>query len=171
MFSLSDRRSNFVCVAISRWQAPDRVLTFKMNIRLLLLGVRPGARTRPHVGAWHMGSDFNNCIALSNSAWKGLAIIFPWFVANTGKTVAHAEGFPTLVPQTYTNNGLGSVSSCICIRSHSDSLVIATVDLMSKEWAWIVCCRSSTEAAERPRLAWLGDAWHVASWEPMGGTI
>ena len=41
------------------------------------------------------GRDYSYCIASEQheSAWKGLAIVFPWIVENTWKTVAHTEGF------------------------------------------------------------------------------
>ena len=29
-----------------------------------------------------------------------MAIVFPWIVENTEKTVAYADGFSTLIPQT-----------------------------------------------------------------------
>ena len=61
-----------------------------------------------------MGSDYNCCYSLysvvyygqSKSAWKSLAIVFPWIqvVENTENTawVAHTtlKGFSTLSPQT-----------------------------------------------------------------------
>ena len=50
------------------------------------------------------GRDFSffvsSLIPQGKSDRKSLAIVFPWIVENTWKSVAHAEGFSTLIPQT-----------------------------------------------------------------------
>ena len=43
---------------------------------------------------------------LSKSIWKGLIILFPWIVENTGKTVAHLEGFSTLTSRVQNSQCL-----------------------------------------------------------------
>ena len=49
------------------------------------LWVWPVAQTRPHVLAWHMGSDYSYCIALDleQKCHRGLAIVFPWIARST----------------------------------------------------------------------------------------
>ena len=47
-----------------------------------------------------MDSDYSYCIGSEQSAWKGLAILFSSIVENTWETVANADAFSTLTPQT-----------------------------------------------------------------------
>ena len=52
-------------------------------------------------GACHcIGSDHSDFMASEQFAWIGLTVVFAWTVKTSGLTVAHAEAFPILVPQT-----------------------------------------------------------------------
>ena len=66
------------------------------------LGVRPWARTWPHVCAWHMGVNIAICsirTKLPENVWKGLAIVFLELWKIPEKHCPH-WGFSTLIPQT-----------------------------------------------------------------------
>ena len=87
-------------------EVPAWLLTWRSDFHCFgELGVGPGARFQPDVLAWQWlcwpGHVYRNCIASSNCAC--MTYVFPWIMLICREywiTVAHTEGFSTLVPRT-----------------------------------------------------------------------
>ena len=89
---------SFEKIELRQWRScADRVWTLNMNIRPLLFWStcsRPDSATCAGLvhGHWALWAVIiANAEPRSKSAWKGLAIVFPWIVESTRKTVVHGD--------------------------------------------------------------------------------
>ena len=93
-------------LAISRWQSCKINVNLKTTIGLPLFwrtwtrAARARARTRPHVLAWHMGSDYSDCRALELTDSQVSGFVHFWFLENTEKMNSPEETFLRLMPLT-----------------------------------------------------------------------
>ena len=88
---------------ILQWHShAERVLTLNINIQLPLFWNTcqgPWYCTCAGLAMQWLGSYYSFCLALEQSGREGLAILFPWIVKNSEKTVAQAQGLATLNPK------------------------------------------------------------------------